>query len=287
MDIAISLFLFYLIFVVGATLTTEQFSQLNQRAFAILAVTIGQVLLLPLLAIIIINSLSSPSLAVYGLLLLAVCPAGSISNVYSLFAKADVALSVTLTTLSNLLACIVLPTLILYVLPNAIDHEIIKQSTFTYQIKQIGLILVLPLLIGMSIRHFLSAEIKLMMPYLERFAACALIVLLSAIVIKFKLFINQQFLPLAGYALTFTLLSALIGWSIAKSFRFTENQIAAIVIEYPARNLALTSLIASKIYQEPTFIAFAAVIFVVQTPLALSYVIWRRYFATNRHIITR
>ena len=76
---------------------------------AVLAGLTGQLVFLPLIAIGVAWALNLPPVYFMGLVLVACCPGGSSSNVFSMLAKGDVALSVTLTALSSVITLFTLP----------------------------------------------------------------------------------------------------------------------------------------------------------------------------------
>ena len=77
-------------------------------------------------------------------------------------------------------------------------------------------------------------------------------------------------------ALIFTLASLVIGYCLSKLLKLARCDEAAVVIEFPVRNLALTALIAVNIFQNSDYLLFSAVFFVIQTPIMLAITAWYR-----------
>ena len=103
-----------LMFDLGLTLKPQDFKLIVQRPKPVLIGLIGQIILLPLIAWGIIEVLSTfnfhlSSLFIIGIMLVACSPGGSSSNVFSMLAKGDVALSVTLTACSSIITLFTLP----------------------------------------------------------------------------------------------------------------------------------------------------------------------------------
>ena len=97
-----------LMFDLGLTLKPADFKLIAQRPKPVLIGLFGQIVLLPLIAWGIILCLSAfelplSALFIIGIMLVACSPGGSSSNVFSMLAKGDVALSVTLTAFSSLM----------------------------------------------------------------------------------------------------------------------------------------------------------------------------------------
>ena len=93
--------LIVLMFLLGISLNKKAFTDVARNPRAVLLGMFGQIIILPLLAFIVAWVLKLPPVYFMGLVLVACCPGGSSSNVFSMLAKGDVALSVTLTALSR------------------------------------------------------------------------------------------------------------------------------------------------------------------------------------------
>ena len=88
--------LIVLMFLLGTDLNRQAFTNVARNPKGVLVGMIGQLILLPLIAFAIAWALDLPPVYFMGLALVACCPGGSSSNVFSMLAKGDVALSVTL-----------------------------------------------------------------------------------------------------------------------------------------------------------------------------------------------
>ena len=91
-----------LMFDLGLTLQGKDFLLVLKRGRAVIAGLLGQLVVLPLIAWALAAVLDLSPLMTIGLVLIACCPGGSSSNVFSKLAKGDVALSVSLTAVSSI-----------------------------------------------------------------------------------------------------------------------------------------------------------------------------------------
>ena len=89
--------LIVLMFLLGTDLNKKSFTDVARNPRAVIIGMIGQLILLPLIAFALAYILNLPPVYFMGIVLIACCPGGSSSNVFSMLAKGDVALSVTLT----------------------------------------------------------------------------------------------------------------------------------------------------------------------------------------------
>jgi BASS family bile acid:Na+ symporter len=96
-----------------------------------------------------------------------------------------------------------------------------------------------------------------------------LFALLLSIFFTFHQKIAEQFSSLLLLALIFTLASLLIAYSLSYLLKLEPKDVAAVVIEFPVRNLALAALIATSLFENSDYLLFSAVFFVIQTPIML------------------
>src|SRR5512135_1417907 len=137
--------------IVGLDLARADFERVRRRPRVLVAGLLGPLLLLPPVAIAVVALVPMPDEIRAGLLLLAVCPVGGISNTYNYLARASTALSVTLTAGSCLLAVGTMPLL-------ARLFEAALGRPFGYRapagplaVQVLGM-LVLPVAFGMALR---------------------------------------------------------------------------------------------------------------------------------------
>lgn len=105
----LDLTLFVIMYGVALALKVEDFVRLKEKPFAPIIGLISQFVLLPALTLLLVWILNPcPSMAL-GMFLVAACPGGNISNFMSLLAKANAALSVSLSAIATLLAIIMTP----------------------------------------------------------------------------------------------------------------------------------------------------------------------------------
>ena len=86
-----------LMFELGLNLKIEDFKLFRDRPKPVIAGLVGQIVVLPLLAWLIGRAFGLEPLFLIGFVLIACCPGGSSSNVFSMLARGDVALSVSPT----------------------------------------------------------------------------------------------------------------------------------------------------------------------------------------------
>ena len=100
-----------LMFDLGLTLKFEDFGKVFKNPWPIAVALFGQLILLPLIALGLAWAFHLTPVFFIGLILIACCPGGSSSNVFSKLANGDVALSVTLTALSSIITLFTIPVI--------------------------------------------------------------------------------------------------------------------------------------------------------------------------------
>lgn len=234
-----------LMFDLGLTLEAKDFVMVVRRPKAMLAGLLGQLILLPVLAYALASVLGLSPLFFIGFMLIACCPGGSSSNVFSMLAKGDVALSVSLTAISSVVTLFTLPLIMQWVTANQGDAigvtlpigNLLMQNLFT---------MLVPILLGLAVRRWASKVAGKIEKVLSRLAFPALMLLAGIFFVQHRDTISDNFLSL-GTAVTLLLLCAvtlasLLG--IVGSLDVKERR--TINIEVGMQNAAQAIAIASS-----------------------------------------
>src|SRR5271167_1364318 len=96
-------------FAVGLELEAQQIPDIVRRKLPLPGLLIGQMVLLPALAICLVRIVPMPESTRFVVLMLAACPTGNIANFFTLLARGDLALSVLASATSCLLAPVMMP----------------------------------------------------------------------------------------------------------------------------------------------------------------------------------
>ena len=137
----------------GLSLTIQDFKRVINIPKDFLVGFISQLVLLPIIAVLIALLLKLPAELAIGLMLIACAPGGVTSNVLTKFADGDVALSITLTAVVSLISIISVP-FIMFASIDFFEIEIVKEISMTGIALKMFLVVTVPVIIGMIIRHF-------------------------------------------------------------------------------------------------------------------------------------
>lgn len=149
---AIRILMAVIAFTLGLGLASEDFRRVARERRAVLVGMTAQTLLVPALGFLVAKGFGLPPELAVGLVLLCACPGGIHSNYYNKLARGDVALSMTLTSVSTLVNMATLP-LVVFVATRVFtgDGEIVTMSARD-AVLELAFLIVVPLAIGVAIR---------------------------------------------------------------------------------------------------------------------------------------
>jgi bile acid:Na+ symporter, BASS family len=146
-----------IMFGVALGIKPEHFYQLRKDQKALWTGLFCQYILLPLITVALIYVLAPEKDIALGMILVAACPGGNASNFFSMLAKGHVALSVTLTAITSISCFLITPLGFFFwssLVPGLSQHVQTFEISFVNLFLNMMLILLLPLLTGMSFTHF-------------------------------------------------------------------------------------------------------------------------------------
>ena len=136
----------------GFGLTINDFLRVIKNFKDFIVGFIFQIILLPIIAFILIKILNTPLEIAIGVMVIAAAPGGVVSNILTMFAKGDVALSISLTAIISLVSIISVPFVVFT------SAKLLSFSDFNSDISMINISLkmftmvTLPVILGMIIR---------------------------------------------------------------------------------------------------------------------------------------
>ena len=263
-----------LMFDLGLTLKPQDFKLIAQRPKPVLVGLIGQIILLPLIAWGLIHltqyTIHLSPLFIIGIMLVACSPGGSSSNVFSMLAKGDVALSVTLTACSSIITLFTLPLIMAWVTASVQMSDISIQLPIGNLLMQNIVLMVVPISIGFIVNIFREQTAAKIHNVLKRIAMPALVLLVTVFFFQHKQTIVEEFTSL-GLTMTILILAttgcgALLSWLL----HLTTKERRTLVIEIGMQNAAQAITIAcSPLIFNNEIIAIPAIIYALMMNLIL------------------
>ena len=226
---------------------------------------LGQVIILPIIAFILIHIISiSPEIAL-GVMVIAAAPGGVTSNILTKFANGDVALSVTLTAVVSLLSVITVP-LIVYNSAEFLGIEITKEISMLIIALKMFYVVTIPVIFGMITRSLLTNFIVSKTLLIQRLSVILFLVVFISIWIeewdRIVSFITRA--GLVAFILNITMI--FIGYFIAKYLASGLAQRKCISLECGLQNGTLAVFVATQLFDDIIFMvptaAYALIMFV-------------------------
>lgn len=231
-----------MMFAVALGLRTEHFRFFKEAPRIYLGGVIAQIIGLPLLTLGLCFLVKPQPSVALGMILVACCPGGTVSNIIALFGRANTALSVSLTATSSLFAAFLTPVSILFwcsLYPptqNLLTEINLDVPTFLIQTL---IILALPIVLGMIIaRIWPEIAAKLQKP-LAALGGAGLMVIILFACLKYAPVFKSVGLPLLGLVVLHNGLAYVLGWITGTITKADTRSRRALTFEVGIQNSGL------------------------------------------------
>jgi BASS family bile acid:Na+ symporter len=278
-DYAIPANLLILMFIAGTEITVADFWALRRDPSPVFVGALGQLALLPFIALAIINAIEvNPTIAL-GVLILSLCPGGGISNTYSYLARCNVLLSAMITSIGTVVSLATIP-LWLRVLPSMPGVHELHSVPASTMIGQLLAYMVVPLGLGTLARYRTASCIERVAPSLRRVSTVLIVIILVAALATVGPRLADFAIEIATAAVLFILSAMLLGSILG--LRLNHRDAPVLVIESGVRNVGVALLLSSAILTDQDFALFASFLtgyFVVEI---LTMVTYAKFLASRR-----
>ncbi|MEN9017552.1 MAG: bile acid:sodium symporter, partial [Hellea sp.] len=193
-EIALSVSLAVMMFAVALSLKLEHFRFFKENPKVYFTGVISQIIFLPALTVILCYLTNPHPSVALGMILISCCPGGNVSNLLSMFGRANTALSISLTATSSLAAAFITPLSIIFwcglysPTQNLLSEITFDKLNFLFNT---FLILALPLLIGVSLLYLFPKFAKKIYNSVSLISAiCLLLIIVFAFIEYFEVFLQ-------------------------------------------------------------------------------------------------
>jgi len=221
--------LMLIMFGMGVTLNINDFKRVLTRPAPVLAGTFLHYLVMPLAAWALAKLFNMPPDLAAGMILVGSVASGTASNVMIYLAKGDVALSVTISSVSALVGVFATPLLTRFYVDTHIQVDVAGM------LLSIIRIVVIPIGLGLIIHHTFNGLVRRVEPYLPAFSMVCILLIISAVVAAVML--HNAIGLLGGY------------WG-GKLFGFDESTCRTLALEVGMQNSGLAATLG-KLYFSP------------------------------------
>ena len=230
-----------IMFGMGTAMSIKDFAGVVKMPKGVLVGMLCQFTIMPMIGFSLAHLLGVQSEIAAGIILIGSVPSGLASNVMSYLAKANLALSVTLTALATLLAPFITPVLMAWLAGEFIQISALKMMW------DMTKIVVIPVVAGLIFNHFAHGRFKWLddaMPGVSMFGIAYIITIITAagrdalLEVGLILIVAGIFHNISGYFL---------GYWGARVFRMPERDCRTIALEVGMQNGGLASALANEL----------------------------------------
>jgi len=240
--IILKICLAFILFSLAIDIKKEDFKVLFSNPKSVIVGCISQIIILPLITFLLILVLKPSASIAMGMLLVAACPCGNMSTYVSYLAKGFIPLSISITAISTLLASITTPfNFYFYASQYAPASALLKEIhiSFWYLLGSIILLLLIPLITGILLKHFFPIIIdKINRPIKVIALLLFLAFLIGAFISNRAVFINNISVIFWIVFIQNTL-AFFVGYLFPKLFKLPETHCRSISIETGIHNSGL------------------------------------------------
>ncbi|MBA2510163.1 MAG: bile acid:sodium symporter family protein [Rubrobacteraceae bacterium] len=229
-------------FGMGLTLTFGDFARVFRRPKGIAVGVLAQFTVMPLLAFSLALLFDLPPELAAGVVLLGCCPGGTASNVITYLARGDVSMSVSMTSVSTILAPLLTPVLMLLLAGRWLP---VDAGALFVSILQIVL---LPVALGVLVNTFLSRPVQRVRPILPLVSVVIIVVIVMGVVAA-----SSENLLAVGplvflIVVVHNICGLLLGYTVARYMGLDATQRRAISIEVGMQNSGLAAGLAATYF---------------------------------------
>ncbi|HTL10593.1 MAG TPA: bile acid:sodium symporter family protein [Chitinophagaceae bacterium] len=243
-----------IMFGMGTELNLQDFARVLVMPKGVIVGIVCHYTIMPLVGFAVAHLFHFPPEISAGIILIGCCPSGLASNVMCYLAKANLALSVTVTTVSTLLAPVLTPLLMQLLGGNYVHID------FWAMVWDITKIVILPIVAGLLFHYAVRGRLKWLDKALPAFSMVGIALVLVIIISAGR----DNLLKIGGLLIVATFIHNMAGyflgyWS-SRALRFPEEDCRTIALEVGMQNAGLASALAKGMGKIAT-VGLASVIF--------------------------
>lgn len=243
-----------IMFGMGTSMSIKDFAAVVKTPKGVVIGVLSQFVIMPLMGFTLAQLTNFPAEIAAGIVLIGCSPSGLASNVMSYLAKANLALSITVTATTTLLAPFITPVLMKLFAGALIEVDILKMMW------DIIKMIIIPIGAGLVFNKLLSGRSQWLdkaMPIVSMFGIAFIITIITAAGRESLLTIGPA---LIGVVLIHNLFGYFLGYWSARLLKMPERDCRTIAIEVGMQNAGLASGIAKEMGKIAT-VGLAAAVF--------------------------
>jgi BASS family bile acid:Na+ symporter len=236
---SISPLLGIVMFGMGLTLSAADFREVFRRPKDVAIGVIGHYLIMPSIAYLLAIGLNLPPEIAVGVILVGCCPSGTASNVMTFLAKGDVALGVSIASVSTIIAPFATPALISFLAGKWMD---INTKSLFMDIVQV---VIVPIVLGTIVKAIFRKQAEASVKALPLVSTIAIVLIVAIVVGLNQPKIMSNGLLIFAAVILHNLLGYILGYFFAKLFGMDLAKRKAVTLETGMQNSGLGAALAA------------------------------------------
>lgn len=244
-----------IMFGMGTTLSLWDFGRVIKMPKGVFVGVVCQFSIMPFVGWGIANAFNFPPEIAAGIILIGSCPSGLASNVMSYLAKANLALSITLTAVATILAPIMTPFFM-----KVLGGEFIDIS-YWKMFLDIVKVVILPIGVGLIFHHLLQSRFKILDTIMPIVSMAGIAIILVVIIAM-----GRDDLLAVGFSLVVAVfihnsMGYFLGYWASRLLKMPEQDCRTVALEVGMQNGGLATSLATDTLMKPATIGLAPAIF--------------------------
>ncbi|MGL6159086.1 bile acid:sodium symporter family protein [Microbulbifer sp.] len=266
-SIGLPISLFIIMTGIGMTLTARDFHQVTVKPTGLIVGTIAQILVMPLVAFALCWILGLPPAIAVGLVIIAACPGGTTSNLFTLLARGNVALSIVLTVSASMITILSLPLFTNYALQAYFGTQREIVLPFGKTVAMLSAIVLLPVAIGMLVRAWLPRLASRAEGAVSIFGGLVLAVLVIGLVYGIRDRFVELLVQAGPSAILLNLLGVAVGLLSSRAAGLSRREALAVATELGVKNGTLGLMVTLTLLHSSEMSIPSAVYGVLMFPI--------------------
>jgi len=229
-----------IMFSMGLTLSIDDFKRTLSMPRLIITGLVLQYSIMPFAALAIATFFQLDPALTIGMILVGTCPGGTASNVITYLARGNVALSISLTSISTILAIVLTPAITLLIADTSIQVPAARMFV------SILYIVIFPVALGLALKHFFAYRIKTVEHYLPLIAVAAIVLIIAIITALNAKQFSQIGITVLLAVVLHNAIGLLTGYGSARLMGYAARECRTLAIEVGMQNSGLAVALAIK-----------------------------------------
>jgi bile acid:Na+ symporter, BASS family len=271
-DVVLPLALAFIMFAIGLALVADDFRRVLRQPKDFLVGMLSQMVLLPLVAFLLASAFALDPVLAVGVMIIAAAPGGVTSNLLTLFAQGDAALSVSMTAVTSLLSALSVPFVVVLAHRHFMGGGGPGDISIAGTAVALFVIVTLPVLAGVLVRSRAPAFAGRIEPAARRLSGVLFVLVVLGAIVDQRANIVAYFAQAGAVTLALNLTMMALAYWGARLLGLQRPQRIAISLECGLQNGTLAIAVAATLFHDVAFAIPAAIYSLIMFATSLAFV---------------